>query len=187
MIRDLGTKIAESIDKFYKAFQKQRVLKTMEEVVANTNETNLVSAPVVAELKNKLSGFEPICDASGKITGYKTAGGADTVFPFSDIKYKRGTFTISLTTAYTLVDVGFRPKFIYARLTSYPGNQSYWIYDEQKKSLRIFSLYPGQNIYDRYDFPDTLENCLRDITDNGFLVNKTSEGNALGWEYIAIG
>lgn len=64
-----------------KLFQK-KVLTSMEEVEANTNETNLVAAPVVAELNNKLAGFEPVCDASGKITGYKTAGGADTVFPF---------------------------------------------------------------------------------------------------------
>ena len=34
-------------------------------------------------LNDKLAGFEPILDSTGKITGYKTnVGGADTVFPF---------------------------------------------------------------------------------------------------------
>lgn len=55
MIKDLGTKIAEGIDKFYKAFQKQRVLKTMEEIEANTNEENIPSALLLSELSNKLS------------------------------------------------------------------------------------------------------------------------------------
>lgn len=60
-----------------------RILKTMEEVEANTNEDNIVSATVVSELNNKLGGVEFIFDESGKIVGYKTPGGADTVFPFS--------------------------------------------------------------------------------------------------------
>lgn len=70
-----------------KLFQK-KVLTSMEEVEANTNETNLVAAPVVAELNNKL-GEQPewITDpVTGKITGYKM-GGADTVHPFSSIDY----------------------------------------------------------------------------------------------------
>ena len=44
------------------------------------------SIKVVNELNNKLGGFEPVLDAAGKITGYKTnVGGADTVFPFRSI------------------------------------------------------------------------------------------------------
>ena len=31
---------------------------------------------------------------TGKITGYKTPGGADTVFPFSNIKYKKGQYSL---------------------------------------------------------------------------------------------
>lgn len=40
----------------------------------------------VSELNNSLNGFEPILDSTGKITGYKTKAGADTVFPFSSDK-----------------------------------------------------------------------------------------------------
>jgi len=54
MIKDIGTKITEGIDKFYKAFQKQKVLKTMEEVEANTDEENLASALLLSELNNNL-------------------------------------------------------------------------------------------------------------------------------------
>ena len=34
-----------------------------------------------------MGGFTPIIDSTGKITGYKTKVGADTVFPFSDNDY----------------------------------------------------------------------------------------------------
>ncbi len=88
MIKDIGTKIAEGLDKFYKAFQQQKVLKTMEEVEANTDEGNLASALLISELNNNLN-LQPewITDeATGKITGYRFRG-ADTVFPFSSQKY----------------------------------------------------------------------------------------------------
>lgn len=42
-------------------------------------------------LNNSLGGFTPIIDSTGKITGYKTKVGADTVFPFSSVV--NGTFT----------------------------------------------------------------------------------------------
>ena len=34
-------------------------------------------------LNTNLQGFSPILDETGKITGYKTTAGADTVFPFN--------------------------------------------------------------------------------------------------------
>ena len=42
-------------------------------------------AKAVKELNNSLGGFTPIIDSTGKITGYKTMVGADTVFPFSSL------------------------------------------------------------------------------------------------------
>lgn len=45
-------------------------------------------APTLPALNNKLAGFEPVLDESGKIIGYKTdVGGADTVFPFNGVGY----------------------------------------------------------------------------------------------------
>lgn len=40
------------------------------------------------EISSNLKGFTPIVDSTGRITGYKTEAGADTVFPFSGGKYQ---------------------------------------------------------------------------------------------------
>ena len=53
-MKSIGEKIAEGIQKFYTAFINKRVLKTLEEVQANTNEKNIASAVVVGELTNNL-------------------------------------------------------------------------------------------------------------------------------------
>lgn len=84
MANTLDQRILGLIKKYMEKLVQKKVLTSMEEVEANTNGTNLVAAPVVAELNNKLGGFQPIVDPStGKITAYKTdVGGADTVFPF---------------------------------------------------------------------------------------------------------
>lgn len=92
-MRNIAEQITEGLDRFYKAFQRKRVLKSLEEISATTNEDDVASATAVAALSNKLAGFEPICDAAGKITGYKTARGADTVFPFNNAK---GTYQITI-------------------------------------------------------------------------------------------
>ena len=92
----LDKRILDIMKRYMGMLVSKRVLTTMEEVEANTNETNLVAAPVVAELNDKLAGQpEFLYDASGKITGYKTPGGADTVFPFTDTKTKGATFSLS--------------------------------------------------------------------------------------------
>ena len=53
----------------------------------------------IGELSNSLGGFIPIIDSTGKITGYKTKAGADTVFPFNnlyDMQFASGN-NISIT------------------------------------------------------------------------------------------
>ena len=51
--------------------------------------------PNTSLLNSSLGGFTPVIDSTGKITGYTTTiGGADTVFPFSNIN----TIKISITT-----------------------------------------------------------------------------------------
>lgn len=51
-------------------------------------------------VNNSLGGFTPVIDSTGKITGYKTKVGADTVFPFKSsydisarIRVQDGNFT----------------------------------------------------------------------------------------------
>lgn len=43
----------------------------------------LLLVSLVNNSLNRLGGFTPVIDSTGKITGYKTKVGADTVFPFS--------------------------------------------------------------------------------------------------------
>lgn len=98
-MKNIAEQIFEGLDRFYKAFQRKRVLKSLEEVSATTNEEDIAAAVTVAELKNRLAGFEPILDATGKINGYKTdLGGADTVFPFH-VGFKKAKITLRYTVA----------------------------------------------------------------------------------------
>ena len=61
---------------------------SLEEIEASTNlDGKIPSAAALKEVNNSLGGFTPIIDSTGKITGYKTKVGADTVFPFSDNDY----------------------------------------------------------------------------------------------------
>lgn len=60
-----------------------KVLNSKEEIEANTSENMIAGAEAVKEVYSSLGGFTPVIDETGKITGYKTKAGADTVFPFS--------------------------------------------------------------------------------------------------------
>ena len=52
-----------------------------------------------------LGGFTPIIDSTGKITGYKTEAGADTVFPFSSNIYGRGWHIANCSSMSINIDV----------------------------------------------------------------------------------
>lgn len=93
ILPELGKRIANS-----------RVLKTPEEVEANTNEENIVSANVVGELINKLmfpSGTEFYLDEKDGKRGYNTdaARGADTFVPFSKYDVKASSTGIMPTSS----------------------------------------------------------------------------------------
>lgn len=51
--------------------------------INGTSANIAASIKVVNSLNNSLGGFTPVIDSTGKITGYKTKRGADTVFPFN--------------------------------------------------------------------------------------------------------
>ncbi len=82
-----------------KLVAKTKVLTTVEQVAANTNAENIANALVTKQIYNNLTSHPQfIYDASGKITGYKTRAGADTVFPFnSKFTSYKGTNTNSIT------------------------------------------------------------------------------------------
>lgn len=107
-----------------KMVAKTKVLKTMEEISANTSAENVAGATAVKELSNKLAGFSPILDSTGRITGYKTdVGGADTVFPFSNAK--AGSFVSAMGEEH-IIDLGFEPSFVCVYLMT--NNVCRWTY-----------------------------------------------------------
>ena len=84
-MKNIAEQILEGLSKFYVGFQNRRVLKTMEEIEANTDEQNIPSALLLGEINNKLtaddgSSFQYGITADGR-PGWKD--GADTVHPFT--------------------------------------------------------------------------------------------------------
>lgn len=78
------------LPKLLEKLDKTRVLTSTEQVQANTNAENVVGALVAKEIINDL-GQQPewIHNDEGRIIGYKTQAGADTVFPFKSFSYDK--------------------------------------------------------------------------------------------------
>ena len=92
-MKNIAEQILEGLSKFYVGFQNRRVLKTMEEIEANTDEQNIPSALLLGEINNKLTfpdGTAFYLDTHDGIRGYNTeaARGADTFRPFSSYDVK---------------------------------------------------------------------------------------------------
>lgn len=97
-MKNIAEQILEGLSKFYVGFQNRRVLKTMEEIEANTDEQNIPSALLLGEINNKLmfpSGDQFYLDEHDGERGYNTdpARGADTFRPFN--RFKKITFTVN--------------------------------------------------------------------------------------------
>lgn len=97
-MKNIAEQILEGLSKFYVGFQNRRVLKTMEEIEANTDEQNIPSALLLGEINNKLmfpSGDQFYLDEHDGERGYNTdpARGADTFHPFN--RFKKITFTVN--------------------------------------------------------------------------------------------
>ena len=78
-----------------------KVLNSKEEIEANTSENMIAGAEAVKEVYSSLQD-QPIFeyDSTGKITGYKTKVGADTVFPFNNrIKLTGAKYNIYITSS----------------------------------------------------------------------------------------
>lgn len=67
-----------------------KVLNSKEEIEANKSENMIAGADAVKEVYSSFGGVSQfiVDDSTGKITGYKTKAGADTVFPFSGGNFK---------------------------------------------------------------------------------------------------
>lgn len=112
-MKTIAEQILSGLNKFYAAFQTKRVLKTMEEVEANTSEANLVAAPVVAELNDKLANGRVELVVTNDGLGYKLDG-ADTVLPFSRIgsKIVLGNLKVPSVGSSVSVRLEKRPRFV---------------------------------------------------------------------------
>lgn len=85
----------------------------------NTTETGYAAdMTALTQLYSDLGGFNPIVDeTTGKITGYKTTvGGADTVFPFSEIE--KDKLIKALSTSGLNINANSTPEEIYDKLSS---------------------------------------------------------------------
>ena len=82
----------------------------------------LLLTPIFYVLNDSLKGFTPIVDSTGKITGYKTKAGADTVFPFSN---KSFTFTVSYSKYKIDIDVKAYSSLKISRNTVHPYSNLY--------------------------------------------------------------
>lgn len=137
-----------------KMIAKTKVLKTMEEISANTSAENVAGATAVKELSNKLGGYSFGVTSDGK-PGYRKPG-ADTVTPFNDIQVKSGSFSIQAGKSCT-IDLGGKPKFLIL------------VADTTYKVPCIYSSQLGH----MYALMGTDNNCLQ-ISDTGFTYKQTS-------------
>lgn len=78
-INATNTAVNESAD-------KNTIIDNIDDIAANTKSGMIAGALALKEVNQNLGGFTPIIDDTGKITGYKTQAGADTVFPFKSGK-----------------------------------------------------------------------------------------------------
>ena len=67
-----------------------------------------------ATLNNNLEAVPQfITDTTGRITGYKTPGGADTVFPFSSVITGEATFNGNEMPLFTVSNIPSEPKMVF--------------------------------------------------------------------------
>ena len=99
MIKPVSEKILDGLQKFYTQFKSERILKTKEEVTANTNPDNIPSAVVVDELIDNLktsfqAGVDTLfnrCQSCGSTPSAKTPTAISTAIQkiFTD-RYNAG-------------------------------------------------------------------------------------------------
>lgn len=144
------------------------ILKTYEEIQANTSENNVAGALAVKEGFNNLGGFKPVIDSgTGQITGYTTTiGGADTVFPFP--KKIIGTFTTSTSSAVT-VNLGFKPKILFIKGSNHENMYS----EDINRCVRITVSGKTAEVI---GLSNASNNRINSINTDGFTYGKSNVG-----------
>lgn len=104
------------------------ILNSLEEVSAATQQNTIAGALALKKVNSNLSAVpEFVIDKStGKITGYKTKAGADTVFPFISTPLLKMAFSqMPETNYYTSTNLVFENPG-YSRLKVTDCNANYW-------------------------------------------------------------
>ena len=155
-IFSIRKKIIDALRLYNKA-TRVKTLQTLEEIEANTESHCLAGAGAVAELNNKLSGFEPVLDSTGRMTGYKTdVGGAGTVFPFTN----KVPFSTQYRTTWAATNPGYTsggriPVSGYEKLTiSNITSSTTFHLDVYKKDGSVKYSRSGTSINGTYDIAD---------------------------------
>lgn len=85
--------------------------------------------------------------------------------------------TVLLTTSSTVtVTTGFRPKIILAFNPGY--TQQGFFYNQYAQEKAILLNTSGNSAI---SLPSTSNNCLKEITDTGFVINKSSSNRSYEW------
>lgn len=116
------------------------------------------------ELNSNLGGFTPIIDSTGKITGYKTKVGADTVFPFSNNQSQVITINPFSSLSKT-IELDFEPSYVAIFTTRETG-------------------YP--TIYNNGYILTTNQTVCKIDSINGNKVTFSHNSNNLSWTYVLM-
>lgn len=112
---------------------KMGAINGITDSLASTSSNIAASAKALSQLNNNLMSMPQwITDADGKITGYKTQGGADTVYPFSQLNEEALVF--------------ISPQLRGSANKGQTMHQDYNVYVEKnRKYLFVYYQTSGQN------------------------------------------
>lgn len=100
----------------------------------------------------------------------------------SENNFIEGSVTLSTTREVT-VDLGFKPRM----LIMHQGTSRLCVYDEVRSTTKYYYINSSNALtVQTMPVASTATNVLKNITDNGFVMNTSSEGGALVYDYVAI-
>lgn len=140
-MKTLSEIIAEAIEKYHRGLMQKRVLKTMEEIEANTDiqKTYLVGSDAVAELNNKLGN----CSLEQEGNDFYITGADAVRKKLGDsIKFYETNIKLSQSN-FVSIECGFRPKYIVYTMVWSGAVAARFLDIEANREKRICCLDPG--------------------------------------------
>ena len=161
-------------------------LKTLEEISVNIEENALAGAYAVKELKDSLTNENNESFNFGVKDGvrgfYTDPSRADDSFiPFSSSKIVTGEFNAG--SKVLMIDLGFKPKFLYVVNKDFSQLR---IYDESYSSEKIFSHTISASEGAFNSLPNSEANNIQSITDNVFTYGIVTSESFKAKRYVAF-